>query len=296
MPQASARREDIALNECVWIGPIRSPMNASLDEKGSIHDNERARELGFRGGTVAGSIHMEQFPPVLDAAFGEDWLRHGGLSLYFLNATTDQEPVQCFVKLDEESAEPMRAEAWMEAPDGTMICQGTASFGPADEQSEMRRRLASVRPPEELRILKGISVGDACENIPSRLPTEEVDKRIGVVTERHKAFQDANIYGETIPTISAAINVLRAVEAELYKVEQPAVGLFGAIELQFLDGPIFADHDYAVRGNVLALSTSPKTEIVWYQATLSEPGGGKDIASLIMMTRFMKGSSLLWTT
>ncbi len=294
MTAASPQREDIATKDGVWSGPMRQPANASLHEKGTIHDNERAKELGLRGGTVAGSIHMEQFPPVLNAAFGEDWLRQGGLSLYFLNATLDQEPVQCFVKLDGKSADPVRSQAWMEAPDGTMICQGTASFGSPDPQSEMRRRLVLVRPPEELRILKNLSVGDTCKDVPSRLPADESEKRIGVVTEGHEAFQDASIYGEKIPTISAAINVLRAVEAELYKVEQPVVGLFGAIELQFLDGPIFAEHDYIVRGEVLALSTSPKTEIIWYEATLSEPDG-KDIASLIMMTRFMKGSSPLWT-
>ena len=295
MTAASPQREDIATKDGVWSGPVRQPANASLHEKGTIHDNERAKELGLRGGTVAGSIHMEQFPPVLDAAFGEDWLRQGGLSLYFLNATLDQEPVQCFVKLDGKSADPVRSQAWMEAPDGTMICQGTASFGLPDPQSEMRRRLALVRPSEELRILKNLSVGDTCEDVPSRLLADESEKRIAVVTEGHVAFQNASIYGEKIPTISAAINVLRAVEAELYKVEQPVVGLFGAIELQFLDGPIFAEHDYLVRGEVLALSTSPKTEIIWYEATLSEPGG-KDIAQLIMMTRFMKGSSPLWTT
>lgn len=296
MTATSPQREDIATKDGVWSGPVRQPANASLHEKGTIHDNERAKELGLRGGTVAGSIHMEQFPPVLDAAFGEDWLRQGGLSLYFLNATLDQEPVQCFVKLDEESADPVRAQAWMEAPDGTMICQGTANFGSPDPQSEMRRRLATVRPPEELRILKEIKVGDACADVPSRLLTDEVEKRIAVVTEGHDAFQDASIYGEKVPTIAAAINALRVVEEELYKVQGQAVGLFGAIELQFLDGPIFAEHDYIVRGEVLALSTSPKTEIIWYQATLSEPEGGKDIAHLIMMTRFMKGSSPLWTT
>ena len=62
----SPQREDISLIEGVWSGPVRQPVNASLNEKGSIHDPERAKELGLRGGTVAGSIHMEQFPPVLE--------------------------------------------------------------------------------------------------------------------------------------------------------------------------------------------------------------------------------------
>lgn len=40
-------------------GPWRHPINSSADEKGGIHDDETASNLGFAGGTIAGSIHME---------------------------------------------------------------------------------------------------------------------------------------------------------------------------------------------------------------------------------------------
>ena len=71
------------------------PRNTSADEKGGIHDDATARTLGFSGGTVAGSIHMEQFPPFLIEHLGADWLEQGTLSLYFRSATTDGVPVQC---------------------------------------------------------------------------------------------------------------------------------------------------------------------------------------------------------
>ena len=49
----------------VLVGPIRAPKNsASHLGAGSIHDDATAQKLGFRGGTVAGSLHMEQFPPL----------------------------------------------------------------------------------------------------------------------------------------------------------------------------------------------------------------------------------------
>ena len=60
--------------------------------RGSIHDDATATVLGFRGGTVAGSIHMDQFPPLLLEAFGQGWFETGSLSLYFRYATTDGEP------------------------------------------------------------------------------------------------------------------------------------------------------------------------------------------------------------
>nr|QQZ51642.1 hypothetical protein JKL49_12115 [Phenylobacterium glaciei] len=82
----------------VIAGPVRRPDNFSKHAKGSIHDDATAQKLGFKGGTVAGNIHFEQFPPVMAELFGRDWYRTGNLSLYFLNPTTDGEPVQVFTR------------------------------------------------------------------------------------------------------------------------------------------------------------------------------------------------------
>ena len=44
---------------------LREARNGALEQRGSIHDDATATKLGFRGGTVAGSVHMDQFPPLL---------------------------------------------------------------------------------------------------------------------------------------------------------------------------------------------------------------------------------------
>jgi len=75
----------------VIAGPLRHPRNLEQSIPGSIHEDSTARKLGLRGGTVAGSLHMEQFPPLLVEALGEEWWRTGGLSLYFKYATTGGE-------------------------------------------------------------------------------------------------------------------------------------------------------------------------------------------------------------
>ena len=76
----------------VIAGPVRTPRNISASERGSIHDDATAAALGFRGGTVAGSIDLDQFPPLLLEAFGQRWFETGSLSLYLRYATTDGEP------------------------------------------------------------------------------------------------------------------------------------------------------------------------------------------------------------
>src|SRR5579863_2897111 len=89
---------EIELRDHVLVGPLRRSVNNARHVAGSIHDDATASKLGFRGGTVAGSIHLELFPPLLLKAFGQRWFERGTISMYFLNATTDREPVRAFVK------------------------------------------------------------------------------------------------------------------------------------------------------------------------------------------------------
>src|SRR5919108_788086 len=93
-----AVREDIVLRDGEFVGPLRESVNQAGEVDGSIHNDAVATKLGFRGGTVAGSIHLELFPPVLIEAFGERWLERGTLSINFRNPTTNREAVRAFVK------------------------------------------------------------------------------------------------------------------------------------------------------------------------------------------------------
>ena len=64
-------------------GNWRNPKNSSAEEKGGIHDDETAQELGLKGGTIPGSVSMEQFVPLLIDYFGESWWKTGGMSVFF---------------------------------------------------------------------------------------------------------------------------------------------------------------------------------------------------------------------
>src|SRR3954469_1965957 len=90
-------KAEIVEKDGVLAGSLRRPRNLAANQRGSIHDDATAQKLGFRGGTVAGSIHMDQYPPLLLAAFGQEWFEPGSLSLNFKNATTSGEPVVAFV-------------------------------------------------------------------------------------------------------------------------------------------------------------------------------------------------------
>src|SRR5262245_26291731 len=127
------------------IGPYRRPRNLAQNQRGNIHDDATATKLGFRGGTVAGSIHMEQFPPILMRAFGDAWWERGGLSCYFRNATIDNEAVRPIVDMPASGQNDTQINIWMERDDGMQVLEGTASIGEPSEPSMLRRKLVEPR-------------------------------------------------------------------------------------------------------------------------------------------------------
>jgi len=284
----------------VWAGPIRRPQNTAAHHKGSIHDDATAQKLGFRGGTVAGSLHMEQFPPLLTQLLGDAWWVSGGLSLYFRFATTHLEPVQCFAVApracdgsQRESAQK-RIEVWMDHENGERIAEGSACVGGVDPTSALRQRITVVPPAGELRILAKLDLARTTADAPVRIARATLDERLDVVTEPCVEYTVASRWGRPALPPSLAVQAMRTVEPGLLSRTGPVVGLFGAIEVQHLDGPLFADEDYRARGRVLAVSDTPKTEYFWYESIVADAATGRDRASMLMMLRFMKASSPLW--
>lgn len=280
----------------ILAGPIRNPVNFSRDAKGSIHDDATAQKLGFRGGTVAGNIHFEQYTPLMLERFGAGWRQRGGLSLHFVNATTDGEPVQAFAgPIEEVGPDLRRALVWMETPEGVRVNEGTAWVGGDDPNSTLRMRIAAQRPASDLRILKSSKVGDSVSDVPSRLDGARSLLRVADITEPMAEYTDAALFGERVAAPAVAIDALRAVEGSLYAAVTDFVGMFGAIELQYLDGPIFLDHDYLADATVIAVGESPKTEVTWYESTLRDATDKRVVARMLMMSRLLKASSPLWT-
>src|SRR6202042_1570603 len=105
-------------------GPVREPRNRAAHVTGSIHDDATASKLGFRGGTVAGSVHLDQFPPLLVEAFGPAWFETGRLPLSSRPPPPDGEPVQAFVERPPPGAADAQVRAWMTTPDGTLVADG----------------------------------------------------------------------------------------------------------------------------------------------------------------------------
>ena len=271
------------LTSNAWTGPFRSPRNMAAEVKGSIHDDATAGKLGFRGGTVAGSVHMDQFVPQLVELYGAPWFETGGLSLYFTQATIDREEVCASV-----AADGPRARLSMHNRGGALICQGTAAPSP-DESAELVGRMAGQGPaePGRLRILAALEVGDEGE-AAVRLEPEALQRHLTIITETLPAYAEG-----ILPPSQAVSLAHQARSAALGKAAQPHVGLFGALDVQHLAGPLKAGVDYRAKTRILKLTESPKTENSWHEVVLAE--GGRDVARVLFYLRLLKASSPLWS-
>lgn len=277
----------------VLIGRERYPLNAARHFTDSIHDDNTAKELGFRGGTIAGSLHMEQFPPLLLAAFGEAWASSGGISLYFTKATVEGEAIKTFVA--KPAAGAAQARAWMEDVQGEMIAEGTANIGGADAQSELRQRMQSIPPAENLRMLSSVKIGQPTPRIRSSVPASALEDRLQLITESLPAYTEEGSQGGRALTPALQVHLLSQAAAGL--VANPAdlgIGLYGAIEIQQYGTPALVDREYEVQATALAVGETPKTEYIYYESKLFVPGDDQCILSMIMMNRFMKKTSRLW--
>ena len=154
---------------------------------------------------MAGSIHLELFPPLLLKAFGKRWFERGTISMYFLNATTDREAVRAFVKEPPLDATDVQVDVWIERDDGMRVAEGTASVGSPEEPTASLRGPLDRFDPGQLRILGGLKVGDRFEECDAFLTMTE---RMNVITEPLEWSTKPSPWGGAIATPATMVQLL----------------------------------------------------------------------------------------
>lgn len=288
-------------------GPERAPHNGAfaaarratgapaVPASTNIHDDATAQKLGFRGGTIAGSIHMDQFVPVLIGVFGPRWFETGSLSLAFRNATISGEPVVVLVGATSGRDDDVQVPVRMERPDGEVVAEGTASVGAPGEPTHLEAIDLRAGDPSTLRILEGVEPGDALPGHELSLDPHHLRARIdaGGLTEPLDWYTGASPWGGPIANPSSMVQLLRNRPGDFGPHVASAVGLFGAIELRHHHGPVAFGERYRVEGEVVAVGSSPRTEYVWYD-TRALDSDGRLVASMRMQLRWMTASSPLY--
>jgi hypothetical protein len=291
---AQTAEDRITVRDGVVVGPLRQSVNQAQQVSGSIHNDAVATKLGFRGGTVAGSIHLELFPPVLLETFGKRWFERGTLSINFRNATTDREPVRALLKQAPDGSTDAQVDAWIEREDGMLVGEGTASVGDPGEPTALGRVDVRRFEAAEPRILAGLSAGDVIPEADVDAAAKHQLARMDVITEPLDWYAQGSPWGGLVASPATVVHYLYAHPARFIgRSAGSAVGLFGAIEVRHVNGPLLLDRTYRVGGEILAVGESPKTEYVWFESYADTPEGTR-VAEMRMQLRWMKASSSLY--
>jgi hypothetical protein len=133
--------------------------------------------------------------------------------------------------------------------------------------------------------------GDAFPIVDTRVEDEALDRRRAVITEPMSWYDDASRWGGRVPTTVNQVNALMApAYAYLRDKQAPAIGLYGAIELRNVHGPLLAAKTYRSGGTLLHAGETPKTEYVWFDSW-ADDASGERVVEMRLMLRFMKASS-----
>jgi len=106
-----------------WLGL----KNTAAQKKGSIHDDEPARKLGFKGAFVPGSVVGACAMPAILDCFSADWFKGGWYDFNFVTPVYTTDRVRCNAVFSDESI-----TCRVETDDDRLCCAGRAGLGYED--------------------------------------------------------------------------------------------------------------------------------------------------------------------
>ncbi len=286
-------------------GPLRAPKQMLADQEygghSSIHDDAMAEKLGFRAGPIEGPTHFSLFPPLLAQIWGQAWFERGCISSHYLNMVIEGEETRAFANIPAPGA--TSTKVWAEKADGTPVLEASASIGPDHGQTLLEQRMAALRPPEKLVILRDLKVGLAgAEEERVRMDPDQhmgalypfsLNQKLAKITENSNWYSDgkSNPWGRAIIPLEM-VSVLAEYSSgrARFPTKGPAVGLFADQEIRMIEGPLFVGEEYVIRREIAALAESRRTESYWVRTRIFDASGKKQVAEMLLNHATMKDS------
>jgi hypothetical protein len=288
------------------VGPLRGPRQMlatqEYDSHSSIHDDATAQKLGFKGGTIEGPTHFSQFAPLCAALWGARWFEQGCLSAHYRNPCFEGERVRAYAA--KPAANETQTTIWMQREDGTEILKGTASVGTDHPPTALERRLGELKAPEQLVILRDVTVGMRSPRLRVRMghdqhmgalyPFSLADK-LKVITENSPWYSTTEAHASpwsraVIPFEMISVLLNHSTWSVQFPVKGPVVGLFADQEIRLVRGPLFVGEDYEIERQIVALSGSRRTESMWVRTRVFSPGTDDVLATMLLNSAYLKDS------
>lgn len=282
--------DSILIKEGQVYGKWRKAINAAAHMATSIHDDAVGKKVGMRGGVVAGTMHLDLFPPVLVKTFGQRWFEQGTISLYFTYALLHGEEMRVVVQAGPKDDKDVQVETRLESRDEHIVARGTVSVGSPGEKPYLQTLEIQSSPREELRILKQLEVGWETPLKDVSETKMALEKSLENCEDLVDWYSNKSPWGSTILPPSHTAHLLQI----SVPFEAKGVAFYGANELRYLGGPVKVDVPYQTKGKIIAVGVTSKTEYYWFESELYEKASKKLVATMRHMTRYMKAGSPLY--
>ena len=285
------------------LGEFRKPRQMLGDQEYdghlSIHDDQMAEDLGFAGAPIEGPTHFSQFVPLLHEVFGDAWFERGCISAHYQTMVVEGEEVRVMV---EHVAPDQVAKISAEKRDGTPVLTGTASLGPDYGETELDRRRAKLRPADQLVILSELEVGQLGAGNPEQAQMAfdqnmgamypfSLEEKLQKITEQHPYYSDDNPWGRAVIPLEMISVLTQYTSGQSgFRTKGPAIGLFAAQEMKMINGPLFVDHLYKLKREIIALSESRRTESNWIMTRVIDAQTDTLCAEVILNSATLKDS------
>ncbi len=273
--------------------PFYDVVNVHAGVTGAVQSDETARRVGFSGGVVRGTIHVQQFPRVLLSAFGQRWFEVGGVAVMFIKPTMHGDRVRIGMQAPELDGADEQVQIWVEREDGLHLVNGTAQLGSPRGASLARQMVMNTHGADQCRILAGLAVGTVTERVPVRLDSGLLAAEPSMAMAPADWYRSSSPWGGAIANPAQVPTAAGSSSEELGLRTLGVVSMLGSQEVKYEAGPVFLDHDYESESELVAVGSSPKSEYSWHESRLLEPGG-RLVARTLTQTRHLKRSSPLW--
>ena len=267
-------------------GPWVTAPNLSADAVGSIHDDRRAQDLGFRGALIGGSVLLSFIEPLLRDLFGGAWYERGFLKISFIRPVYETDEFRAVIEEADPTASDQRLTSiGLEKRDGECATTGYAGLardaaGALAPWHRPGEPTSAPTPSGGDDLLPHVPLGAESEPRTIAIGPEESASRRAAAGDTSPWYTESSPWGAPIvpATMMMLINLRNQTRVEDERRAAGAqdggarAGMNGTFQL-LQRGPVFAGRPYTLRSRLAEKGISGRTAFRTSEFTLTDAAG-----------------------
>ncbi len=234
--------------------------NTSSASAGTIHDDDKARELGFRGAFVPGSVVASAAIPLIFERFGAQWIDGGWFSFAFAAPVYSSEEVMAYAADATDGFELSVVTRGQR-----LCCAGQAGAG-------FVQPWRTERTPDR-EVFPELEIGFAFPDANVTISREDVGPMLQAAHDDTSWYRGESPWGEALAPpeqlFPIALQTMRGTRLALPGIKGP--GIWARHHLS-ISAPLHYDEGYQFSQWVVDKGRSGRTLFVEYEFSLTRGG------------------------